>query len=67
MSDLVMVFRFSIFACMFGMVMLAVLFLRQRKLSTLGYLMWGLLALFIPILGPYLVIAARPGEANRRD
>lgn len=47
--------------------MLAVLFLRQRKLSTLGYLMWGLLALFIPILGPYLVIAARPGEANRRD
>lgn len=42
--------------------MVAVLYLRQRKLSTLAYFMWGLLALMLPVLGPYLVIIARPGE-----
>jgi hypothetical protein len=57
--------RILLFACLFGMVMVAVLYLRQRKLSTLAYFMWGLLALMLPVLGPYLVIIARPGEPLR--
>ena len=57
--------RLLIFACLFGMVMVAVLYLRQRKLSTLAYFLWGLLALTVPFLGPYLVITSRPGEPIR--
>jgi hypothetical protein len=56
--------RILLLACLFGMLMVAVLYLRQRKLTTLAYFMWGLLALLLPILGPYLVISARPGEPN---
>ena len=41
--------RILLFACLFGMVMVAVLYLRQRKLSTLAYFMWGLLALMLPV------------------
>jgi hypothetical protein len=44
------------------MPVLAVLFLRGRKLTVFQYLLWGLLALLLPVLGPYLVIAARPGQ-----
>jgi membrane-bound metal-dependent hydrolase YbcI (DUF457 family) len=57
--------RILLFACLFGMLMVAVLYLRQRKLTTLAYFLWGLLALLLPILGPYLVITARPGEPHR--
>ena len=57
--------RLMLFACLFGMVMVAVLYLRQRKLSTLAYFLWGLLALILPVLGPYLVITLRPGELIR--
>lgn len=38
------------------------LFLRGRRLSRAGYLLWGLLALMVPILGPFLVIVFRPGR-----
>jgi hypothetical protein len=48
-----------------GMLVLAVLYLNQRKLSTLSFVLWGLLALSIPLLGPYLVIALRPGEPRQ--
>jgi len=44
------------------MFLLAVLYLRRRKLSWLEYCAFGLLALFLPILGPFLVIALRPGQ-----
>jgi len=54
--------RILLFACLFGMVMVAVLYLRRRKLTTLAYFLWGLLALLLPVVGPYLVIAARPGQ-----
>ena len=54
--------RTLLFVCLIGMLLIAVLYLRQRKMSTLAYMLWGLLALFLPILGPYIVIAARPGS-----
>ena len=54
-----------LFASIGGMLLLAVLYLNQRKLSTLSFVLWGLLALSIPLLGPYLVIALRPGEPRQ--
>jgi hypothetical protein len=35
-------------------------------LSWLAFLGWGLLAVLVPILGPFLVIAAHPGSPRRR-
>ncbi|MBP1700948.1 MAG: hypothetical protein H6Q38_55 [Chloroflexi bacterium] len=43
---------------------LAALYLRTRSLSILEYLGWGLLIVFVPLLGPFLVIAIRPGTAH---
>jgi len=47
------------------MAFLAVFYLRQRKLSGLAFFVWGLVALVVPVLGPFLVIAARPGRSNK--
>jgi hypothetical protein len=44
------------------MSLLAVVYLRQRRMDWLAYCAWGLLALLVPVLGPFLVIANRPGQ-----
>ncbi|HEX9017938.1 MAG TPA: hypothetical protein VF806_02055 [Anaerolineaceae bacterium] len=41
--------------------LLALLYLRQRRMSWIAYFGWGLLALLVPVLGPFLVISNRPG------
>jgi hypothetical protein len=46
------------------MLFLAALFLRRRELSFMAYVGWGLLAILLPFIGPYLVIAARTGRTN---
>lgn len=56
--------RVSLVVCALGMALLAVFFLRRRKLSLSEYLAWGLVTLLIPLLGPFLVIAVRPGQAR---
>ena len=48
---------------MFG---LAILYLSQRSLTRMQIAAWGLLALLIPVLGPFLVILARPGAPRPR-
>lgn len=45
-----------------AMSVLSLCYLRQRRLSNLSFWGWGLLALLVPVLGPFLVIANRPGE-----
>ncbi len=40
-----------------AMYVLAMLYLRRRRLRLGAYLFWGLFALSIPGLGPFLVIA----------
>ncbi|MEA4908768.1 MAG: hypothetical protein VB089_14170 [Anaerolineaceae bacterium] len=45
-----------------AMLLLAIFYLRGRRLSWLEYGAWGLLALCLPYLGPFLVILSRPGE-----
>ncbi len=49
-----------------AMALFAIFYLRQRPLSWLAFLGWGLLAVLVPVFGPFLVIAARPGGARRR-
>jgi hypothetical protein len=45
-----------------GMFLLALVYLDQRKLNLREFLLWGLFALLIPALGPFLVIALSPGK-----
>jgi ABC-type bacteriocin/lantibiotic exporter with double-glycine peptidase domain len=54
--------RILIIGCLFAMVLLAVLYLRQRRLSWTAYCAWGLLAILLPAIGPFLVILAHPGQ-----
>jgi len=42
--------------------LLAVGYLLRRRLTWFEYGAFGLLALLVPILGPFLVIALRPGQ-----
>lgn len=46
---------------MAGMAVLALFFLRHRRMDWVSYCGWGLLAIGVPVLGPFLVIARRPG------
>jgi len=45
-----------------AMAFLAVFYLRRRQLSWAAYCFWGLVALVLPVLGPFLVIVSRPGK-----
>lgn len=45
-----------------AMGLLAALYLRRRQLTLLEYLGWGLLAVVLPLLGPFLVIITHPGQ-----
>lgn len=56
------ILRALLYVVLFGMLLIAVLYLRQRKLSKVAYVLWGILALIVPVVGPYIVIASRPGE-----
>jgi energy-coupling factor transporter transmembrane protein EcfT len=42
--------------------LVAVSYLRRRKLSNLAYAFWGMFALLLPAFGPFFVIAYRPGN-----
>ena len=46
--------------------LLAVSYLRRRKMSNLAYAFWGTFALLLPAFGPFFVIAYRPGELVSR-
>ncbi len=45
-----------------AMAFLAAFYLRRRQLSWAAYCFWGLVAISLPVLGPFLVIASRPGK-----
>lgn len=54
--------RLLLLICMLSMVVLAAFYLRQRRLALLDYILWGLAAIVIPVIGPFFVIWARPGR-----
>jgi hypothetical protein len=58
-SDLM---RALLVICVLGMALLAALYLRRREMTIAEYIGWGLLAVLLPLLGPFLVILYRPGK-----
>ncbi len=60
------VLRIMLMVCIAGMFALAMVYLVQRRLAWHQYLGWGLVALIFPVLGPFLVIANRPGVKRKR-
>jgi hypothetical protein len=47
--------------CMIGMAIIAVFYMRERRLTLLAYIGWGLTIALIPLVGPFLVILMQPG------
>ena len=45
--------------------MIAIFYLRYRRCSPVEFALWGGLAFFLPVFGPFFVIAARPGPKKR--
>lgn len=58
--------RLLLLLTVIGMATLALLYLRQRRMPPLDALAWVLLAVLLPILGPIVVIAMRPGRPASR-
>ena len=48
--------------CLLGMEVLSAAFLCQRRMTFWQYVRWGMLAVLLPVLGPFLVILLRPGR-----
>jgi hypothetical protein len=44
---------------------IAIFYLRYRRCSKVEFALWGGLAFFLPVFGPFFVIAARPGPKKR--
>ena len=44
---------------------LAIFYMRYRRCSPVEFALWGGLAFFLPVFGPFFVIAARPGPRKR--
>mgnify|MGYP007084768462 CR=1 FL=1 len=47
------------------MAFLSFVYLSRRRLSWNQYLLWGLFSALVPVFGPFLVIALRPGSPGR--
>jgi uncharacterized membrane protein YjfL (UPF0719 family) len=58
--------RVMLAGCLVAMYVLAMASLRRRPLSLGQLTAWGAFALFIPALGPFLVILTQPGDPPRR-
>lgn len=56
--------RIFILVDIIGLAILALVYLAQRRLRRLDRLFLSLIAICLPILGPFLVISLRPGEWN---
>jgi hypothetical protein len=57
--------RFLIIIVVVLMALLAIFYLRKRRLTWWEFCGWGLLALMLPLVGPFLVIFLRPGKHHR--
>ncbi len=59
------ILRTLLFAYAFAALVIALFYLRRRRL-TLGELaFWGTIALALPVFGPFFVIVSRPGPGPR--
>ncbi len=55
------VIRTLLMVDMVGLALLALGYLWQRRMSRMQILGWSVLALVVPVMGPFMVIASRPG------
>jgi hypothetical protein len=53
--------------CAVAMAILALVYLRRRRLPPFEFAAWFILAVVVPLLGPFLVIYLRPGEKEGSD
>jgi hypothetical protein len=56
--------RLLLIADLIAMALFALIYLRQRRMSWMAYLGWMVLAVAVPVIGPFIVISRRPGEWN---
>lgn len=56
------ILRLMLLLCCVGMAVLALFSLRQRRLLWWQFILWETLAIAVPLLGPFIVIAFKPGE-----
>jgi hypothetical protein len=56
------VIRTMLIVDMVTLALLALVYLRQRRMSIIEYFCWGLLVIVVPVIGPFIAIANRPGE-----
>jgi hypothetical protein len=59
------IIRALIILVVISMALLAVFYLRKRRLTWWEFCGWGLLALMLPLVGPFLIIFLRPGKHHR--
>lgn len=57
--------RLMLLLTVLGMALLAGLYLRSRHLSRWETVGWVMFIIFIPLLGPFLVILSSPGRPRR--
>ena len=60
----VLVLRILLVTTLVIMAILALVFLHHRRLPLMEWLGWGLLALAVPAIGPFLVLVIRPGQSR---
>ncbi len=54
--------RLLLAGCLIALYLLAMLSLRRRRLGFAAYVCWGLFALLVPAVGPFLVLLLKPGK-----
>lgn len=64
--DIQTLFRFLLVFTAMAMMVLAMAYLRHKSMNWSTFLLWGLLAIGVPYIGPFLVIALRAGQNNRQ-
>jgi hypothetical protein len=47
-----------------AMTLLSVAYLRRRQMPFSAFATWGLLAVLLPAIGPFLVIVLQPGKSR---
>ena len=58
------ILNLSLYIVIICLAFLGIFYLRGRQLSWQGYIFWGMLAVLIPVLGPFIVILSRPGDVR---
>ncbi len=58
------IIRFLLLLDIVGMGLLSMFYLSRRNLGWMEYLAWGIFAAILPVFGPFVVIALRPGQSR---